>query len=98
MSMMEMMVKKLEMDQSISGLIPFGKRVGFAGESIEPITQDPVEAFQMDGSGGQATGSHGGTDLNGEQPSPCITILDALGQTHGWRHDPAATSPAALAW
>ena len=97
MSMMEMMVKELEMEQSIPGLIPFGKGVGFASESIEPITQHAVEAFQMDGSGRQATGSHRGTDLNAEQPSPCITMLDALGETHRWRHNPAAADPTALA-
>ena len=47
MSPTEVVIEELQAHQRIEGGIAFGEGMRFAGESIEPITQDAVESFNM---------------------------------------------------
>lgn len=49
MSPMEVVIEELQAHERIPGGIPFGEGVRFAGKGIEPITQGPVEPFDMHG-------------------------------------------------
>ena len=42
-------LKELQVDQGIPGGIPFGKSMGLASQSIDPIAQGAVDALDVDG-------------------------------------------------
>jgi hypothetical protein len=95
MSAMEVVVKELSSDERIPGRIPFGKRMRFARERIEPIAQRPVAPFHMHRPSWLQACSQRGTDFDGEQSSMLIAMLDRLRQGDRFWDDPGRTPPFA---
>lgn len=86
------MLKKVQVEQSIKGGVTFGKGMRLACEGIEPITEDTVEPFNMNGSRLGDSLAQSGADLDGEQPPMLIAMLDGLCQAHVCRHHQWGTS------
>lgn len=83
--------KYLQLYQGIPGRIPLGKRVGFAGERIEPITQRPIEPFHMHGAGRRSHSAQRGADFDGQQMATTIAMFDGLGQLQVRRNNQSWT-------
>lgn len=95
MGPIKIVIKDLQAHQRIPGRISFGKRVCLAGQGIESIPQRTIEPFQVDGSSRSDTASHRGTDLNRQEVSMPIMMLDRLRQRNGIGDDQLAPSPFA---
>ena len=80
-------LKELQVDESIPGGVPFGKGMGLASQGIEPIAQGAVDALNVNSGRCGDHFAQDGTDLDGEQLAMLIAILDGLGQVHVGRHD-----------
>lgn len=93
---MEMVIEDLQANEGIPGRIAFGKGMRFARQRIESITQHPIEPFQVHGSGRSNTAAHGGPDLDRQEASMLIMMLDRLRQRHRVRDDQCASSPSAM--
>ncbi len=61
---MEVVIEQLQAHKCVEGGVPFGKRMGFAGERIEPITQGPIESFDMHRPGWLHPAPQGGADFH----------------------------------
>jgi hypothetical protein len=90
-------LKELQVDEGIPGSVTFGKRMGLAGQGIEPITKGAVDTLDVDGGRCGDDLAQGGTDLDGEQLAMFIAMLDGLRQTHVWGHDQRGASTLARA-
>jgi len=67
MSAVEVVVKELQVHQSVPRRIPLGEGMGLAGEGVEPIAQHSIEPLHMDSSGGLGTGPQNHADLCREE-------------------------------
>ena len=56
--------------------------MGFARQGIEPVTQGAVDPLDMDRPRFAEQGAEHGANLNGEQRSMLVTMLDRLRQAH----------------
>ena len=92
---MEVVIKQLQTHECIEGGIAFGEGMRLAGESIEPITQSPVEAFNMHRPGWLHPASQCSADLHRQEVPVLIAMLDGLCQGERLWHDQRGTSPFA---
>ena len=60
-------LKHLQEDQSIPGSVPFGKRMGFASQGIESITQAAIDPLNMNG---PSLGDDFAQDVPGQDAHP----------------------------
>jgi hypothetical protein len=79
-------LKELQVDKGIPGLISFSEGMCFAREGIEPIAEGTVNPLNMDGSGFGEELAKRRANLDGKQLSMLISMLDGLGQAHIGRH------------
>jgi hypothetical protein len=94
---MEVVIEHLQAHQRIPGRIAFGKRMGFAGERVEPIPQRPIEPFDMHRPGWLHARAQRSPDLHRQEAPMRIAMLDALCSGEPlWDHQ-AGTSPLARA-
>ena len=77
---MEVMIEELQAHERIEGGIPFGKSVCLAGEGIEPITQRPVEPFDMHSPSWLHLRPQHGANLHRQEAPMLIAMLDGLRQ------------------
>jgi hypothetical protein len=85
-------LKELQVDQGIPRGITFGKGMGLAGQSIEPIAESAVDPLDVDGSGLSDQLAQHSADFNGKQLAMLIAMLDGLRQTHLGRPHERGTS------
>src|SRR2546430_5681248 len=95
MSPMEVVVEKLHTHERIEGGIPLGESVCLAGEGIEPITQRPVEPFDMHRTRWLLLRAQHGSDLHRQEAPMLIAMFDGLRQGQRLWDDQAGTSPLA---
>ncbi len=77
-----MVFKELQEDQGIPGVVPFGKGMGFASESVESIPQHAVDALDVGGAWPLNDAAQDCADLDGEELAVFIAMCDALGQAN----------------
>ena len=80
MGPMKVVIEELQAYKRIPGRIAFGESVRLAGLSIEPITQGPIESFDMHRPGWPHAWSQRGAGLHRQQSSVPIALLDGLRQ------------------
>ena len=93
MGPMEVVIEELQTHACIASGIAFGEGVRLAREGIEPITQCPVEPFDMHGSSWLHLRAQGGTDLHRQETPMLIAMLDGLRQGQRLWDDQPWTSP-----
>ena len=93
---MEIVIKDLQADQRIPSGISFRKGMGLASQGIESITQGSIEPFHMHGSSRKEAASHCGTNLDRQEASMLIMMLNRLRQGHRVGDDQLAPSPSAI--
>ena len=59
-------LKELQVDESIPGSVAFGKGMGLASQGIEPIAQSPIDSLNVNRSRLRDHLAQGSTDLDGE--------------------------------
>ena len=64
MRTLEIVIEELQAHQRIKGGIAFGESVRLVSQSRQPIAQDPVEPFDMDGACWLHPGPKRGTDFH----------------------------------
>src|SRR5437879_3866067 len=69
--------------------------MGLAGQSIEPITEDAIDSLDVDGTRFGNNLAQGGINLDREQFSMLVSMLDGLRQAHISRHDQRGASALA---
>lgn len=86
-------LKQLHEDQGIPGGVPFGKRMSFASQGIESITQGTIDALNMDGTRFGDHLAQGSADRDGEEFAMLIAMFDGLRQAHVcWHHQRRAST------
>src|SRR5260370_31843643 len=90
-------LKQLQGDQGIPSGVPFGKRMGLAGQGIESIAQGTIDPLNVDSGRFRDHLAEGGTNLDGEQLAMLIAMLDPLCQADVWRDHQRKTSRVARA-
>jgi len=93
---MEIVIEDLQTNEGIPSRIAFGKGMRFARQRIESITQRPIEPFQVHGSGRSNTAAHCGPDLDRQEASMLIMMLDRLRQRYRVGDDQFASSSSAM--
>ena len=91
MSSLEVVIEELQAHERIPGGIAFGKRMGLAGERIEPIMQGAVESFDMHRASWlhpRPSAARISTDNSRPCSSRCLTVcinVTVSGTTNGGR-------------
>jgi hypothetical protein len=76
----EVMIEELQTHERIEGGIAFGEGMRLAREGIEPITQGPVESFDMHRPGWLHPDPQCRANLQRQEVSMLIAMLDGLRQ------------------
>ena len=85
-------LKELQVDQGIPRGVTFGKGMGLAGQSIEPIAQGAVDPLNVNSSRWDDHLTQGRADFDREQLAMLIAMLDGLRQAHIGRDHQSRTS------
>ena len=92
MSPMKVVIEEVQAYKRIA----FGESVRLAGQSIEPITQGPLESFDMHRPGLPHAWSQRGAGLHRQSSPMLMAMRDGLRQRERLWDDPRRTPPFAL--